>query len=76
MRERDQIAHLMKLCRQGKLDLIEEYLSDYPHFLNARDTTDMVLTSAIHVCSSHGHYHCVKLLLSLNADVHVLDMVS
>lgn len=65
---------LMDYCRRGKRDLLEEFLSDHPSLLNERDSTDMTLTAPLHVCSASGHYHCVKLLLALNADVHVVDM--
>ena len=69
--EQLKLSQLLSLCRSGKYDLIEEYLSDYPHFLNARDTTDMGLTAPIHACCSHGHYRCVKMLLQLNANLKV-----
>jgi len=75
-KERDQISHLMKLCHQGKRDMIEEYLSDYPHFLNAQDTDGMAMTAPIHVCCDNGHYHCVRLLIVINADIQVVDLVS
>lgn len=34
----------------------------------------MAMTAPLHVCCSRGYYHCVKLLLVLNADVDVVDM--
>lgn len=74
-REREQIEHLFKLCYQGKVDLIEEFLSDFPRYLNVLDSRDMAMTSPLHVCSSVGHYHCVKLLLILNANQELVDMV-
>lgn len=73
-KEREQISHLIKICHQGKHDQVKEFLSDFPHFLNARDTTDMTMMAPLHATTSQGHYHCVKLLLILNADITVLDM--
>ena len=73
-KERDQISHLLKLCHQGKRDQIEEFISDFPQYLNARDTADMALTAPLHACSLQGHYYCVKMLLMNHADVNVLDM--